>query len=175
VRSIEVDLYFRLGVVTVRLPPLRERLEDLPLLVRALLESIGETEQQSLFPPRVLREMAEYDWPGNVRELRNYVERAVVLGVTGSVSRARDSLQGIEVPEDAEWPAERPRKLGDFDLDQPFKVNKERLIARFERAYLEELLVWAEGNVSRAARKAKLDRMHLHRLLQRYNLKSKPA
>ncbi|MFC1642223.1 sigma 54-interacting transcriptional regulator [Myxococcota bacterium] len=165
------DLYFRLSVVTVRLPPLRERLEDLPLLVRSLLESAGAAEQQSLFPPPVLREMAEHDWPGNVRELRNCVERAVVLGVAGLMGGA--SIRPSTRSDGDGGHEESNSGLHDFDLEQPFKVNKDRLIARFERAYLERLLTWAEGNVSRAARKAGLDRMHLHRLLQRYELKSR--
>jgi DNA-binding NtrC family response regulator len=160
------DLYFRLSVVTVRLPPLRDHLDDLPLLVRALLESMGALEQQALFPPRVLREMAEHDWPGNVRELRNYVERAVILGATGSLR------PGPDLPLFEPDPAEPPRS-GEPDVEEPFKIAKERVVSEFEAAYLRRLLEWAEGNVSRAARKAKVDRMHLHRLLGRYGIKAK--
>jgi DNA-binding NtrC family response regulator len=65
----------------------------------------------------------------------------------------------------------RPELGSNADLDEPFKVGKERVINRFEREYLEKLMSWASGNVSRAARRAKIDRMYLHRLLQRYALK----
>jgi transcriptional regulator with GAF, ATPase, and Fis domain len=161
------DLYFRLSVVTVRLPPLRERLSDLPLLIHALLESMGALEQERLFTPAVVRQLASHDFPGNVRELRNYVERAVILGSAGSMRPGREE-RVVDVPDQSAG----LDRIG-VELDHPFKVAKDRVVAQFERDYLEQLMAWAEGNVSRAARKAKLDRMHLHRLLQRYGLKPK--
>lgn len=162
------DLFFRLAVVTVQLPPLRERLEDLPLLVHALLESMGASEQSALFTPEVLREMASHDWPGNVRELRNYVERTVILGNANSI---RGGASEPDLPTRTDSTA--IAGWTDTELEEPFKVAKERLIARFELAYLARLLEGCEGNVSRAARQAKLDRMYLSRLLQRYGLRSK--
>jgi DNA-binding NtrC family response regulator len=158
------DLYFRLSVVTVQLPPLRERLEDLPLLIHSLLDSMGALNQERLFTASVLDELREHDWPGNVRELRNFVERAVILGAADFV-RAR--TERMETPVDSTSVPD----LGKPDIEEPFKVAKERLVACFEQNYLTQLLGWAEGNVSRAARKAKIDRMYLHRLLQRYGLK----
>jgi DNA-binding NtrC family response regulator len=154
------DLYFRLSVVTVHLPPLRERPEDIPLLVRTFLERLGATESEPLFTPEVFRDLAEHEWPGNVRELRNYVERALVL------EDARVASSGA-----VSAPAE-PTELfaSTAGIHEPFKVAKERLVTDFERAYLEQLMGWAGGNVSRAARKAKIDRMYLHRLLQRYEI-----
>lgn len=162
------DLFFRLAVVTVQLPPLRERLEDLPLLVHALLESMGALDRTTLFTPAVLDEMSGHDWPGNVRELRNYVERAVILG---SVSSIRGGSQDSELEPRNE--ADSIAGWTDGELEEPFKVAKERLVSRFELAYLSRLLESCEGNVSRAARQAKLDRMYLSRLLQRYGLRSK--
>ncbi|HET9956367.1 MAG TPA: AAA family ATPase, partial [Polyangiaceae bacterium] len=160
------DLYFRLSVISVRLPPLRERLEDIPVLVNAFLEEMDATSMQHLFTDPVYRELAQHDWPGNVRELRNYVERALVLEDVGPASlspnsRRTDSTR--EAPDSSDLPK--------FHPDEPFKVAKERLISRFERAYLEGLMAWAGGNVSRAARKAKIDRMYLYRLLQRYEMR----
>jgi transcriptional regulator with GAF, ATPase, and Fis domain len=164
------DLFFRLAVVTVQLPPLRERLEDLPLLLRAILESMGALDNESLFVPRVFREMSGHDWPGNVRELRNYVERAVILGVAGSIRGRAD----LPLPPNLGDAIQSPGWT-DADLDEPFKAAKERLLTRFERAYLSRLLEQSEGNVSRAARQAKLDRMYLSRLLQRYGLKTRAS
>jgi DNA-binding NtrC family response regulator len=164
------DLFFRLAVVTVQLPPLRQRLEDLPLLLQALLESLGALDQTSLFTPQVLREMSTYDWPGNVRELRNYVERTVIMGVASSI---RAGTQPPPVP-DAVESALGPG-WSDAELTEPFKVAKERLLTRFEHAYLSRLLETCEGNVSRASRQAKLDRMYLSRLLQRHGLKPKTS
>ncbi|HMA91655.1 MAG TPA: sigma 54-interacting transcriptional regulator [Polyangiaceae bacterium] len=164
------DLFFRLAVVTVQLPPLRQRLEDLPLLVHALLESMGALDQAALFTPEVLKEVSGYDWPGNVRELRNYVERAVILGVASSIRGGTQPPQLIDQSDIGPIPG-----WTDDDLQEPFKVAKERLLTRFEHAYLARLLDSSEGNVSRAARQAKLDRMYLSRLLQRHGLRSKAS
>jgi DNA-binding NtrC family response regulator len=156
------DLYFRLGVLTIRTPALRERREDLPLLVNAFLEVLeASDEQRSLFTASVLAELAENDWPGNVRQLKNYVERAVVL------MDAR-----IDETEDRGEPSIRAPAAHTVDLDLPFNTAKARLVGDFERTYLTTLLEWAGGNVSKAARRAKMDRMNLHRLVQLYGLRS---
>ena len=148
------DLFFRLSVVTVRVPPLRERLEDLELLVPAILEGLDARSSMHLFTPEVFAEMRRHDWPGNVRELRNFVERMVVL------REGMPSLEG-HVPPD----------VSSIDLDRSFKDGKEDLISDYERRYLEALLAWADGNVTRAAKKARIDRMSLYRLMQRHGVK----
>jgi len=157
------DLYFRLSVFTVRLPPLRERPEDIPDLVRAFLERMGAAEDERLFTAQVYQSLARQDWPGNVRELRNYVERAIVLGNVAEASRANAPGTAANAGD----PTKSPARM----IDSHFKVAKEELISNFERAYLEQLMTWAAGNVSRASRKAKLDRMYLTRLLHRYEIK----
>ena len=98
------DLYFRLAVITVRVPPLRERLDDLLILIRVFLAALGVPDQERLFPPPVLAEMAQHDWPGNVRELRNYVERTVVLQTAsptmpplGAVERRARRRQRVDI------------------------------------------------------------------------------
>jgi transcriptional regulator with GAF, ATPase, and Fis domain len=160
------DLYYRLSVLTIRVPPLRERLDDVRLLVEHVLAERDAGDKMSLFTPDVLDQMTRYDWPGNVRELRNYVERRVVLehhmetlGASPGISETR---------------SDPPRAGGKIapSAELPFKEAKDQIIADFERVYLTELLRWAGGNVSKAARKAQLDRMHLHRLFQRYGLRS---
>ena len=156
------DLFFRLAVITVRVPPLRERLEDLELLVPALLESLGVPRSSSLFDPMAMARLAAHNWPGNVRELRNFVERAVVLDTTSGAMNSSDA------------PSDEPghRVVAEVDLDVPLRLAKENLIANFERKYLARLLEWSNGNVSRAARRAAMDRINLHRLIQRYGLRS---
>ena len=158
------DLYYRLCVLTVRVPPLRERMDDLQLLVEHFLAEREASDKMSLFTPEVLGQMQRHDWPGNVRELRNYVERKVVLE-----NHVEALGAGSPVPETRSEP---PRAARAAAADLPFKEAKDQVIAEFERAYLSELLRWAGGNVSKAARKAQLDRMHLHRLFQRYGLRS---
>ncbi|MCK6531769.1 MAG: sigma 54-interacting transcriptional regulator [Polyangiaceae bacterium] len=163
------DLYFRLGVVTVRMPPLRKRLSDIPMLVQVILRSLNAEESVHLFTSEVIDDMSRYDWPGNVRELRNYVERAVVLEHAPPASE-RHSGQSFAPVEAATVPG-----IGgppaNSDITVPFKTAKDAVIGEFERAYLKTLLDWAGGNVSKAARKAKMDRMYLYRLLQRYELR----
>ena len=156
------DLFFRLSVVTVPLPPLRQRLQDIPMLVRVLLKTMGAEEALELFTAEVFEHMARHTWPGNVRELRNYVERAVVLQTVTAEFGSRSELE----------PAPRSTPEPAVDLEVPFKVAKDRVVDGFERRYLGALIEWASGNVSRAARKAKMDRMYLYRLLQRYGLRS---
>jgi DNA-binding NtrC family response regulator len=150
------DLYFRLGVITIRVPPLREHAEDIPLLVDHFLDALGAADQRDRFAPDVLAALAARPWPGNVRELRNVVERRVVL----------DEADLWEEPG-------QTRAAGGFpplDLEVPYKAAKGALVTAFERRYLVQLLAWAEGNVSRAARKAGLDRMWVHRMMERHGL-----
>jgi len=128
-------------------------------------------DQQPLFAPQVLKELSAHDWPGNVRELRNYVERAVIMGVPNSIRGS--TLPPLPLPDTAG--SDDSPTWTEQELNEPFKTAKERLLSRFERTYLARLLESNDGNISRAARQAKLDRMYLSRLLERHNLKSKSS
>ena len=151
------DLYLRVAVVQLSVPPLRERRGDVPVLVRAFLEALGKADlEAALFPPPTMAELAAHDWPGNVRELRSHVERCVVL-------RERSAPRRASTP-DAQALDAAPLL--------PFRLAKEGAIEDFERAYLTTLMARAAGNVSRAARQAGMDRMHLHHLLQKHGLKA---
>ncbi len=152
------DLYFRLAVMTVHVPALRERIEDLPALVHSFLTALAvpPIEQRELFSPAVLTELSGHDWPGNVRELRNYVERSVVL---------REAL-----PASLRRPA--PPASSDADARLPFKLAKDAVVDSFERNYLTALLESSAGNISKAARNGGMDRMYLHRLIQKHGLRS---
>jgi len=152
------DLYFRLSVVTVRVPPLRERPEDIELLVQAFLGTLDAQASAHLFTPELLAQLARHPWPGNVRELRNFIERAIVF-------------QSAEAPLPVSHKPREAREPAAADISLSFKDAKERVVAEFERAYLAAILEWAGGNISRAARKGNMDRMHLHRLAQHYGLR----
>jgi transcriptional regulator with GAF, ATPase, and Fis domain len=154
------DLYFRLSVVTIRVPPLRERPEDLDLLIKVFLDSFDASDSAHLFTPELIAELARHEWPGNVRELRNYVERAVVFDA------ASPPWQTGEPPEPT-----GASPLPPIDVSVPFKVAKEQIVSDFERAYLTALLEKTGGNFSSAARKAGIDRMYLHRLVQKLGLR----
>jgi DNA-binding NtrC family response regulator len=154
------DLYFRLAVLQVRVPPLRERLEDLPILIRVFLSALGVPEQERLFGSAVLAEMSKHDWPGNVRELRNYVERSVVLqSAIPAGATARRSAPS------------HPHLGSQVDIRIPFKIAKDAAVDTFERSYLGALLESCGGNMSKAARTAGMDRMYLHRLVQKHGLR----
>jgi two-component system, NtrC family, response regulator GlrR len=147
-RLFREDLYFRLAVVKLRLPPLRERLEDLPLLVQAAIEETGAVGFE--IDERLLAALRARHWAGNVRELRNVVQRAVVLGPAALADESAES-----------------RALGD---EEPYKIAKARAIEEFERRYLSGLLERAQGNVAKAARAADVDAAWLFRLIKRYGI-----
>jgi DNA-binding NtrC family response regulator len=146
------DLFFRLSVLTLRVPPLRERREDIPLLASTFLELLGADPK--LLDAVALERLAAHSWPGNVRELRNAVER-LVLGAD-PITATSESAPGFARA---------------IDLEQPFVLQKQRLIDEFEEKYAEALLRWSEGNLARAARKAGLARMAVVKLLARRGLR----
>ena len=154
------DLYHRLAVIEVVLPPLRERREDIPLLVDELLT------QLSLSPTELSEEtrrlFAQYDWPGNVRELRNAVARVASLGPELGLPEALASV-----------PAPAAPARGSSEAGVPFKEAKERIIESFERDYLAQLLRRCDGNLSRAARESGIHRVHLRRLVLKHGLKAR--
>jgi len=155
------DLYFRLAVISARVPPLRERLDDLLILIRTFLSQLGVPEEERLFPASVLGEMSKHDWPGNVRELRNYVERSVVLQSANMTLRRGAGGQQVT----------QGGPANGIDLSVPFRLAKDAVIDSFERSYLSQLLEAAGGNMSKAARMAGMDRMYLHRLVQKHGLR----
>jgi DNA-binding NtrC family response regulator len=159
------DLYYRLAKVSVRVPPLRDRPEDLPLLVDSFLALLDAQRSAHLFSPAVLAEMQLHDWPGNVRELKNYVERSIVLEEAPPPSSR--SGQRLKVPTPGEIVAGAAP-----DLTVPYRQAKEAVVEAFERAYVGPLIERCRGNMSKASRMAKMDRMYLHQLAQKYGFKT---
>jgi DNA-binding NtrC family response regulator len=156
------DLYYRLAVIVCKVPPLRDRLEDLvPLIEQFLAEAGHEGPLEELFPDEVFEMLRAHPWPGNVRELRNFVEVTLALG------RA-PSLEGDGAPA-------IKRREGGLDLseliDLPYSVARGRLLEEFESSYLAHLIERAGGNVSKAARIANMNRSYLRQLMARYNPK----
>jgi DNA-binding NtrC family response regulator len=150
------DLYFRLAVVRLTMPPLRERIDDLPLLAVDLLRELGLDPIEHL-TPEVLAALMTYDWPGNVRELRNTLERATAL-------MAPVQLE----PKAPSPPASAPK--ASFDLSLPLRQGKQRVVEEYERAYLRALGRECGWNISEMARRAGMDRMSIHRMIQRLRL-----
>lgn len=171
------DLYFRLSVVRIRLPQLRERPEDIPLLARHFLRQApfnrdhdGEPHVKGLSNDATAVLMA-YHWPGNVRELLNVVERATSFADGDQIeigdlpphllAAARRTSRGLD---------ESTEPFPGLSSNAGFKAAKEAWIERFEREYLSSLLSRCGGSLSAAARAADLDRKHLRKLVRKYGL-----
>lgn len=154
--KLRKDLYYRLNVIPLMLPPLRERPEDVPLLARHFLAKYGAELQRQVteFSSDAMQKLVLYDWPGNVRELENVIQRAIVLS-------RQVVIQG-----------------GDIVLPQPettvhqqsFQEAKARVIEQFERRYIQELLLVHEGNITKAARAAQKNRRAFWQLIQKHHI-----
>lgn len=154
------DVYYRLNLLCLSLPPLRERLDDVPALSSYFLSHYARKYGRSdlCFCPDALQKLLSYSWPGNVRELEALIHRAVAMS-QGRVIEASE----IELP----LCNENKMKKGSF------REAKLQAIAHFERTYLIDLLARHRGNVSQAARAGKTDRRALQRLLRKYALSPK--
>lgn len=160
--SFRQDLYYRLAVSEIRLPPLRERREDVAVIVDHLLEELGSGQRHEDLPRGTLELLESYDWPGNVRELRNVVARlllfpeeiATLLGSPGTLG------QGTE--DEAAHRLER--------LDLPLKAAREVVVASFERRYIVAKIAAAGGNMTHAASSMGISRQYLYRLVEQHGL-----
>jgi DNA-binding NtrC family response regulator len=152
------DLYFRLSVLPLRVPPLRERMEDLPMLAEVFLGRFAVKGQAAKrLAPEALQALLKHRWPGNVRELRNVLERASLLS-RGAAIQAAD----VAVAAEAQGQGSLPQGA--------FMQAKRAMLEGFERDYLTRLLKDSDGNVSEAARQAGLDRKNLQVLLKKHRL-----
>ncbi|MCY1079181.1 sigma-54-dependent transcriptional regulator [Archangium lansingense] len=160
------DLFYRLNVFPVQLPPLRERKEDIPLLAAHLLDKHGKAMGRTLegMTPEALRVLVGYPWPGNVRELENTIMRAVAVAAGPAVTE-RDLPSEVRERQEGALPGGAAKHL-------PYRDALDLARDRFSREYLTALLRDFEGNVTRAAEHAGIERESLHRLLKRYSIRS---
>jgi transcriptional regulator with PAS, ATPase and Fis domain len=160
-KQFREDLYYRLAVVEALIPPLRDRRDDIPLLVDHFLAGMSPPRSWADLPPNAAELLRAHDWPGNVRELRNTVARLILFPTS--------------VPQGA---APRPARPAAFDsasqgealLALPLREAREVMVEQFERAYITAKLGEHAGNVSRAAESMRVSRQFLHRLLERYGI-----
>jgi transcriptional regulator with GAF, ATPase, and Fis domain len=150
------DLYYRLSALKVRIPALRERLDDLPLLVDRLLEEQGFEVRYADLLPADQQMLASHRWPGNVRELRNVVERFVTFGP--------HKLNALVEPETGAQTVDPQRFL-------PLPQARERATERFERDYLRDLMRRAQGSVTEAAKLAEVSRQFIQRLMRKHGMR----
>jgi transcriptional regulator with PAS, ATPase and Fis domain len=158
------DLYYRLSIVKIELPPLRQRKDDIPLLVECFLKELTGSGDPNAWPDfeRSMALFRQHDWPGNARELRNVVEMAV-RGVAGKIDLgACLTLGRINEAESG--------AVKEGATDMPFKLAKNQLVGHFEKDYIEKLLERNGGNISRAAREAQIERAYLQRLVRKHGL-----
>ena len=158
------DLYYRLNIIPVDLPPLRERIEDLAALSDRLLGLVAERlgrEKKSLAEAALAR-LSRHAWPGNVRELRNILERAAVLAPSSTIEVEDLQLDGV-LTENAAISA---------DLELPFSEAKRQTVEIFERQYLSDALREHEGNVSRTAGAIGMVRQSLQQKIRELGLKA---
>jgi len=173
--TFRLDLYYRLAIVVLQVPPLRERADDVPLLVEHFLRECGHAGPVGeLISPAAMKSLGTHRWPGNVRELRNLIEATVAMGEPPRLEpdQAPDGGPRDGDPGGAGAPGGIPSSdLIASLLEQPYGAARTALLAEFESRYLRRLLERAGGNVSRAARDARMDRSHLIDLLHRHQLR----
>ena len=164
------DLYFRLAVVTIAMPPLRRRPEDLPALVEEILAQLRAPAEAAapLRAPAFLAQLRGAAWPGNVRELRNHIERCLILR-TAEPAPAGEGAPGGEGASAPGGGSEGGAGLA-VDPTAPYASERERAIADFERRYFRALLALHDGKVARAAAAAGIDRAYFYRVLRRHGI-----
>src|SRR5213080_3450932 len=169
--ALREDLYYRLRVVPIHVPPLRERVDDIALLAEHFLRYYWSRHRQGEEPMPHLSKAAiwalrAHSWPGNVRELQNVIEHAVVLLELGA------EVQPEHIPfiSDNRADPELSALADKADTNESYYEARDRLLARFDRRYLTRVVIRAGGNLSKAARMSKVDRTTFYRLMERHNL-----
>ena len=174
--TMRPDLYYRLRVVPINVPPLRERPEDIPLLTEHFLSTYWmRHRRQGASSPKLsddaIRTLCSHPWQGNVRELQNVIEHVAVLTEPGAAIRSEDLPLTIEARSPV---SANPASLISSMLEESYHGAREQVIAQFEMQYLTWLLSRAGGNLSQAARIAGVDRTTLYRLMERHGLQRSP-
>jgi transcriptional regulator with GAF, ATPase, and Fis domain len=173
--SFREDLYFRLSVIHVEMPSLRDRKEDVPALADVFLREIGKRRNMDMtFSTDAVQMLMTHSWPGNVRELKNVIERAASLAEDSVVRRADLMFNREAAPARVASPSPSG-DTGAIALPQlqpglDFKEAKQRVVDQFEVSYLKALLERHDGNITRSAQEAGLTRYHLRELLKRHSL-----
>jgi two-component system, NtrC family, nitrogen regulation response regulator GlnG len=164
-KTFREDLYYRLAVIRVSLPPLRERGGDIPMLVDAFVRRFSAGPTPLRIDPEDMARLQRHSWPGNVRELRNVLERACVLSGGESLS----------LDESLFTSAAKAAPAVGIRTDLPFKEAKGQLVELFEREYVISLMTKHKMNLSAASREAQIDRKHLRELIRKYGLDVRQA
>ena len=160
------DLYYRIKVVNINIPPLRHRKEDIPLLVNRFTQHFSEKHQKQLLSisNEAMQFLMSYNWPGNVRQLKNFIESAVVLADS-------EIINTLDLPEELKHPENTTVTLKNLDYNLSFRDAKKILIENFERDFITKKLDECGGNVSRAAEALDMHRQNLQQKIRDLRIK----
>lgn len=155
------DLFYRLNVVTIKIPPLRERKEDIPVLTQYILKKISNRLDKKItnIEPEVFKLLTNYDWPGNVRELENIIERVVVFAKEATISLREFEPLVQDIIK---------RENNDPLLSLPFKKAKKKVVTNFEHNYILGVMKLYNYNVTKAAQHAGMDPSNFRKILKKY-------
>jgi transcriptional regulator with GAF, ATPase, and Fis domain len=156
------DLYFRLAVIPITVPPLRARRDDIPAIVAHLLKAAGDPPMT--VADETMHALSAHDWPGNVRELRNVLERAIYMAQAVSSTE----INGVATLSTAMSTVDTAFY---FEATKSYRETRSKFDAEFERRYVKWLLTRHAGNISAAAREARMDRKHLHDMAKKHGLR----
>lgn len=163
--DFRIDLYYRLNVFPIEIPPLRKRKEDIPLLIQFFLKKLSKEFQKDIndLHPQVKEALIDYSWPGNIRELENLLERAYILETS-------DLLTPESFPAEL---FEKDASSAVFSMDTHIRLSEARrkAVQSFERQYLKELMLQNKGKINQSAREAGISTRQLHKLMFKYGLR----
>ena len=162
-RTFREDLFYRLNIIPIQVPPLRERTADIPVLANHFLNQFSNEYEKPIrsFSTSVIQNLLNQSWPGNVRELENKIQQMVVL------------CEGTEI-QNSNWSLETEKNpVGNVSHLQDFKSEKKRVVDSFERDYITHMLKQTDGNLSEAAKRSGMDRKNFWQKAQKHNLRSK--
>jgi DNA-binding NtrC family response regulator len=159
------DLYYRLNVFPIEIPPLRERVEDLPFFIDVILEKLNQSHQKNIHDvdPAVRKALQTYLWPGNIRELENLLERAFILENTTVLTPESFPVEifGDEIP----------AAVLPIESIQPLSKARQKVVEDFERQYLKELISRHKGKIKTSAEEAGITTRQLHKLMSKYGFR----
>jgi transcriptional regulator with PAS, ATPase and Fis domain len=164
-KKFRSDLYYRINVIYIKVPPLRERKESIPFMARHFLKIFSERNKKNVqeISEETLNILMNYSWPGNVREMQNVIEGAVSLC-------EKDIITPEDLPPQVRKRDETSLPIPSPSTFLPFKEAKKQWVMTFERSYLQELLKKHNGNISATAKEAGVDRKTIHRLIKKMGI-----
>ena len=159
------DLYYRIKVVNIKIPPLRHRSEDIPLLVNRFIQYFSEKHQKRIasISSEAMKLLISYNWPGNVRQLKNVIESAVVLA-------NKEILDTTDLPEEIKYPENTAVTVKNINYNLSFRDAKKILIENFERDFIKKKLEEFSGNISRTAEALDMHRQNLQQKIRELNI-----